>query len=76
MIAEHHRIVLRENVKEHGLKAGDVGTVVHVYSGGKGYEVEFVSLTGETAAIVTLSASQVRSAHKREIPHARQLAVA
>lgn len=76
MIAEHERVVLKADVKEHGLESGDIGTVVHVYSGGKGYEVEFISLTGETAAVVTLSASQIRSVRRHEISHARQLAVA
>lgn len=73
MIGEHDRVVLRSDVLEHGLMEGDVGTVVHVHTGGKAYEVEFVALDGETAAVVTLKASLVRSVGKMEITHARQL---
>ena len=76
MIREHDRVVLTKGLPGHGLKAGDVGTVVHVYPQGKAFEVEFVALDGQTAAIATLKVSQVRPVHKREITHARQLAVA
>ena len=37
-------------------------------------EVEFVTLTGKTAAVVTVPAAQVRPVGSREIPHARALA--
>jgi hypothetical protein len=76
MIKEHERVVLKSDVPAEGLKAGDVGTVVHVYSDGKAYEVEFVTLDGHTAAVVTLEAAQVRAVHRREITHARNLATA
>ena len=58
------------------LEAGDVGTVVHVHRGGTAYEVEFVSLDGETSLVATISSHGLRSVQKREIPHARQLAYA
>ena len=74
MIKEHDRVVLAANVPSEGLVAGDVGTVVHVYRDGKAYEVEFTTLEGKTAAVVTLEASQVRPVGKREITHARELA--
>lgn len=74
MIKEHERIVLKTDVVAEGLEAGDVGTVVHVYKDGKAYEVEFTTLDGATAAVVTLEASQVRPVGKREITHARELA--
>jgi hypothetical protein len=74
MIKEHDRIVLKEAVPSAGLEAGDVGTVVHLYGDGKAYEVEFTTLEGETAAVVTVEASQVREVEKREITHARSLA--
>ena len=76
MIAEHERIVLKTDLTSEGLQAGDVGTIVHVYSDGQAYEVEFVTLQGRTAAVVTLDASQVRPVAPREIAHARELAVA
>ena len=74
MIKEHARVVLKEPVPAEGLEAGDVGTVVHVYRDGLAYEVEFTTLEGKTAAVVTLEASQVRPVGKREITHARELA--
>ena len=73
---EHDRVVLTFSVPEAGLEAGDVGTVVHVYSDGLAYEVEFVALDGETAAVVTLETNQLRPVRKQEIAHARTLAVA
>ena len=76
MIREHDRVVLKTPVPTEGLEAGDVGAVVHVYRDGQAYEVEFVTLDGRTAAVVTLEADQVRPVHKREITHARELSVA
>ncbi len=74
MIKEHARVVLKEPVPDEVLESGDVGTVVHVYRDGLAYEVEFTTLEGKTAAVVTLEASQVRPVGKREITHARELA--
>jgi hypothetical protein len=62
---------LRATVSAEGLEAGDVGTVVHVYGDGKAYEVEFVTLDGHTAAVVTLEARQVRPVRRHEMTHAR-----
>jgi hypothetical protein len=73
MIHEHDRVVLTSNVVAERLTAGDVGTVVHIYSDGKAYEVEFVTLSGQTAAVVTLAADQIRPVGSHEIPHAREL---
>lgn len=67
MIKEHDRIVLKSDIPAEGLKAGDVGTVVHVYRDGLAYEVEFTTLAGDTAAVVTVETPQVRPVHKREI---------
>jgi hypothetical protein len=73
VIKEHERVVLKTSVATEGLEAGDVGTIVHVYRDGQAYEVEFVTLDGKTAAVVTLEASQVRPVGGREIPHAREM---
>jgi hypothetical protein len=74
MINELDRVVLASELPEHGLKVGDIGTVVLVHGQGKGYEVEFVSLDGETVAVVSLLAHEVRNIRRREVPHARLLA--
>ena len=73
MIREHDRVVLTEAVPAEGLKVGDVGTVSHVYADGKAFEVEFTTLDGKTAAVVTVEATDVRPVGKREITPARQL---
>ncbi|HEX9843433.1 MAG TPA: DUF4926 domain-containing protein, partial [bacterium] len=60
MIREHDSVVLAADLPEESLKEGDVGTVVHIYKDGAAYEVEFMTLDGETVAIVTLEKHQVR----------------
>jgi hypothetical protein len=76
MIKEHDCVVLTKNLPEASLEAGDVGTVLHIHKGGAGYEVEFVTLTGETVAIVTLLADQVRPLNRRDLAHTRQVQAA
>jgi len=76
MIKEHDCVVLTANVPEEGLEAGDVGTVVHIHQGGGGYEVEFMTLTSEMVAIVTLLAGQMRPLSRRDLAHTRELASA
>ena len=74
MIKELDRIILKSDLPDHNLKSGDIGTVVLVHGNGDGYEVEFVSLDGETLAVVSLYADQVRPIGRGEIAHARPLA--
>jgi len=76
MIKEHDCVVLTKNLPEESLEAGDVGTVVHIHKGGAGYEVEFATLTGETVAVVTVLADQVRPLNRRDLPHTRELQTA
>jgi hypothetical protein len=61
-----------------GLKAGDMGTVIHIYGNDEygndeAFDVEFLTLRGETAAIATLSASQARPVTQRDMTHAHFL---
>jgi len=67
-------VVLTEDIPNANLTAGDVGTVVLIHDGGKGYEVEFTTLEGDTVAVLTLVAHQVRPVGQDEIAHARRLA--
>lgn len=76
MIKEHDRVVLKTPIPAEELETGDVGTVVHIYQDGQAYEVEFVTLDGHTAAVVTLEQSQVRPVTRRDITHTRELSVA
>jgi|TARA_B100000315_G_C14252288_1_gene440308 hypothetical protein len=75
MIKEHDRIVLMNDIPSEGLLTGDVGTVIHVYKEGEAFEVEFVTLGGETVSVITLPSSQVRAVDKRDIANARKLAI-
>jgi hypothetical protein len=76
MIEELESVVLTTDMPERGLQAGDIGTVVLVHEEGKGYTVEFMTLAGETVAVVTLSAKQVRPIRANEIAHVRGLIAA
>jgi hypothetical protein len=71
MIDELDLVVLKRNLPDEGLAMGDVGTIVLVHRQGAGYEVEFTTLSGDTVAVVTLDAFDVRRVEAREIVHAR-----
>jgi hypothetical protein len=66
--------VLTEDLPEHGLQRGDIATVVMVHAV-PGYELEFVTLAGDTFAVVSVFPHQVRAIRRREIAHARELEV-
>ena len=71
MLEEHDRIVFTDDVADPDLKAGDVGTIVHLHRDGGAFEVEFLTLDGHTAAVATVSSSQVRPVSGADITHAR-----
>ncbi|MFB3909750.1 MAG: DUF4926 domain-containing protein [Candidatus Eisenbacteria bacterium] len=52
-------VVLARDLPEYGLQTGDLGAVVQVYEP-DGLEVEFVTASGRTEALVTLSTGDVR----------------
>lgn len=70
-MSEHDTVVLTRSLPEHGLEAGDVGAIVHVYDAGQGFEVEFVTGSGETLGVVTLNSADVRPVATGEILHVR-----
>ena len=74
MIKELDTVALTRDLPTQGLVAGDLGAVVMVYADGKAFEIEFVSLTGETIALLTLEANAVRPIRSREIAHVREVA--
>jgi len=65
-------IVLKKNLPEHGLKKGDIGAVVGVYAP-DGLDVEFVTGSGKTQALVTLKTADVRTVGDKEILAVRDL---
>ncbi len=71
-IHQFDRIVLTVDLPGAGLEKGDVGTVVDIYENGKGYEVEFMTLQGQTLAVETLLAHQVRATSGFDVPHVRE----
>ncbi len=73
MIEEHDRVVLTTKEPDAGLEPGDVGTVVHMYSEGEAFEVEFVTLTGDTVAMLAIDRDEVRPVQSRELTHARSV---
>ena len=52
-------MVLERDLPERGQRRGDLGAVVEVYEP-DGLEVEFVTASGRTEALVTLDVSDVR----------------
>jgi len=76
MIEELASVVLTTDMPERGLQAGDIGTVVMVHQEGQRYTVEFMTLSGDTVAVVTLPADQVRPIRANEIAHVRELLAA
>jgi hypothetical protein len=72
---EFDLVVLQEDAAGGRLKQGDVGTILTVYGEGKGFEVEFVTLTGETVAIEILLPHQIRCVRSSEIISVRDTAI-
>lgn len=66
-------VVLAHDIPEHGLRAGDLGTVVEIYPGG-GVEVEFVRGSGATQALLTLSERDLRKIDSHDLLATRRLA--
>ena len=76
MMKELDTAVLIHDIEEQGLKEGDIGTVVHCYSDGNAYEVEFVSADGRTIAVITMTHADIRLMDSKEILHVRPLQIA
>ena len=72
VIKELDVVVITQDVPEHGLISGDVGTVVHCYKDNEAYEVEVVAANGHTVALLTLHSSSVRLKQGWEISHVRE----
>jgi hypothetical protein len=54
-------VVLVHDLPEHGLREGDLGTIVEIYEP-IGLDVELVVASGETLGVVTLTPKDVRPA--------------
>jgi len=65
-------VVLVRDLAEHGLKAGDLGAVVEIYPP-DALEVEFVTASGRTTALVTLKSTDVRPISDSDLIAVRSL---
>jgi len=74
------QVALKTDVPEHGLRHGDVATIVEYHQGRPGqkpgYSLEVFNAVGETLAVITLAESQIESLTAKEILHVRPLASA
>lgn len=70
MIKEHQRVILTNDLTTVGLKACGVETVIHIHRGGEAFEVESLTLHGETAAIAIVDASSIRLVIQCDMTHA------
>jgi hypothetical protein len=66
-------VVLARDLPQHGLRAGDLGAVVEVYEP-DGLEVEFVTASGKTQALVTLNVNDVRPVQENDLVAVRSVA--
>ncbi len=66
-------VVLSHDIREHGLREGDLGTVVEIYPEA-GVEVEFVRGSGATQALLTLSEKDIRKIDTHDLLATRSLA--
>jgi hypothetical protein len=77
VIKELDVVALTKALPEHGLVAGDIGTVVMLHDPvpghGPGVTVEFVTFQGKTIAIATLSMDAVRPIGAHDIAHVRDV---
>ena len=65
-------VVLVRDLPDHHLRAGDLGAVVAVYPP-DGLEVEFVTASGRTSALVTLRLADVRRIADTDLVAVRSL---
>ncbi len=66
-------VVLDRDLPEHSLRRGDLGAVVEIYDP-DGIEVEFVTASGKTQALVTLRVLDVRAVQDQDLIAVRPFA--
>lgn len=63
-------VVLVRDLPDHGLRQGDLGVVVEVYQP-DGLEVEFVTASGRTTALLTLTVRDIRPVSDEDLVSVR-----
>jgi hypothetical protein len=66
-------VVLKKDLPQHGLRRGDLGAIVYLHAP-DAMEVEFVTASGKTQALVRLTSRDVRSVHDRDLDTVRSVA--
>lgn len=66
-------VVLDKDLPQHGLRRGDLGAIVYLHDA-DAMDVEFVTASGKTQALVTLSSRDVRSVHDSDLVAVRSVA--
>ncbi len=66
-------VVLVRDVPEHGLRAGDLGAVVEIHPP-DALEVEFVTASGRTTALISLKSPDVRAIADTDLVAVRTIA--
>ena len=66
-------VVLKRDLPHQDLRAGDLGAIVEVYDSGH-IEVEFVTASGRTKALVSLDARDIRAIQDTDLVAVRPLA--
>jgi hypothetical protein len=76
----YQHVALRRDLPEHGLKKGDVATLVdyvpHPEGGEQGCVLEVFNALGESIAVVAVRESEVEGLHADEVLSVRPLAKA
>jgi hypothetical protein len=69
-------VIVTEDLLEHQVLAGDLGTVVEVYESPKlAYEIEFVNPDGSTRALLTVQPDQVHPLSANDVLTTRQISL-
>lgn len=69
---EHDSVILTVDHPVERLRSGDLGTVVYVYDAAE-VEVEFLTVGGDTRAVVPLPTAQLRAASDSDVRTARSV---
>lgn len=73
----HERVALKRDLPEHGLKKGDVATLIdyvpHPEGGEQGCVLEVFNAVGESIAVVAVRESDIEGLHADEVLAVRPL---
>jgi hypothetical protein len=73
VFAANELVVLRKDLPEYGLIAGDTGHVTQVRLDESIYVIDFATMRGQTVAVVELEPKKVRRVGEKEMMHVRSM---